>query len=112
MSGDISPEQAQLDAAAGARLLIDIRAAHEWHETGTAPDAVLLTGTDADFAERVAELTGGNLQAPLAIVCAGGVRSAAMQQRLQGLGYTDVLNVTGGMRAWGEQPRRPYPFAG
>lgn len=35
-----------------------------------------------------------------AVICAGGYRSSAAASILQQLGFTDLLNVTGGTRAW------------
>ncbi|MCB9734571.1 MAG: molybdopterin-synthase adenylyltransferase MoeB [Deltaproteobacteria bacterium] len=37
---------------------------------------------------------------PIAVICAGGTRSALSALSLQGLGYQDVVSVSGGMGAW------------
>lgn len=40
---------------------------------------------------------------PLVLYCGGGFRSALAADNLQKMGYTDVLSMDGGIRAWREK---------
>jgi hydroxyacylglutathione hydrolase len=37
---------------------------------------------------------------PTAVICAGGYRSSAAASILEQLGFTNLVNVTGGTSAW------------
>jgi rhodanese-related sulfurtransferase len=108
----LSNADALAQAASNTRLLIDIRQPTEWQNTGTPYHAVLLCGGAADFEQQLAALTHNNMAHPLAVMCAAGVRSAAMTQRLQALGYTNVADVSAGMAGHiaAGLPVRAYPF--
>ncbi len=108
----LSNAEALEQAASNTRLLIDIRNPAEWQTTGTPFGAVLLCGSEPDFDTALATLTHNNKAAPLAVMCAAGVRSAAMQQLLQAQGYTNVANVAAGMAGHVAQglPVRAYNF--
>jgi rhodanese-related sulfurtransferase len=75
-------------------LLLDVREPHEFVEV-RAPDAVLLP--TSTFAARIDELP---LDRPLLVICHSGGRSAAVTGFLARSGWTDVVNVAGGMEAW------------
>jgi hydroxyacylglutathione hydrolase len=51
-----------------------------------------------DLPKRVDDLRG--LDGTIAIVCRGGYRSTAAASVLERAGIGNVVNVTGGMRAW------------
>jgi glyoxylase-like metal-dependent hydrolase (beta-lactamase superfamily II)/rhodanese-related sulfurtransferase len=76
--------------------LIDVRRPAEY-ESGHAPRA-----TSAPLANLRALLPGLSLDATkqTALICAGGYRSSAATSILQQLGFNDLLNVTGGTKAW------------
>lgn len=76
--------------------LIDVRRLAEY-QSGHAPRAA--TAPLARFRE---VLPGLNLNpdGPSAIICAGGYRSSAATSIAQQLGFTTLLNVTGGTSAW------------
>lgn len=76
--------------------IIDVRRPPEF-ESGHAPRAA-----SAPLAKLSQVLPHLNLnpKAQTAVICAGGYRSSAATSILQGLGFTDLLNVTGGTRAW------------
>ena len=40
--------------------------------------------------------------APIVLYCGGGFRSALAADNLQKMGYTNVISMDGGMRAWRE----------
>jgi hydroxyacylglutathione hydrolase len=76
--------------------LIDVRRPGE-HDSGHAPHAI-----SAPLAALREVLPHLNLKsnAPTAVICAGGYRSSAGTSILQQLGFNDLLNVTGGTKAW------------
>jgi len=76
--------------------VIDVRRPAEY-EGGHAPRAV--TAPLAKFREMLPTL-GLNPDRPSAIICAGGYRSSAATSIAQQLGFTNLLNVTGGTTAW------------
>jgi len=76
--------------------VIDVRRPAEY-ESGHAPRAV--TAPLAKLRELLPTL-GLNPDVPSAIICAGGYRSSAATSIAQQLGFTNLLNVTGGTTAW------------
>ena len=76
--------------------VIDVRRPAEY-ESGHAPRAV--TAPLAKLRELLPTL-GLNPDVPSAIICAGGYRSSAATSIAQQLGFTNLLNVTGGTNAW------------
>jgi hydroxyacylglutathione hydrolase len=76
--------------------VIDVRRPAEY-ESGHAPRAV--TAPLAKLRELLPTL-GLNPDGPSAIICAGGYRSSAATSIAQQLGFTNLLNVTGGTNAW------------
>lgn len=68
------------------------------------PDEGAISGTDADIpydriADRAAELPQ-DTGAPVAVYCKTGRMSAIAGTALRQLGYTDVVELRGGMDAW------------
>jgi rhodanese-related sulfurtransferase len=93
----------------GRPLLVDVREMNEFEEV-RAPGAVLVPMSS--FAARASELPKDR---PLLLVCHLGGRSAAAAGFLIRSGWSDVVNVTGGMDAWerGSLPvRRGTPEPG
>ena len=86
---------------AGELTLIDIRRPEEWRQTGVAEGALRIdlrhpqgvTG----FARQVLDSVGGQLDAPIALICRTGNRTARMQATLLQLGFTQVYHVPEGM---------------
>ncbi len=79
--------------------LLDVREPDE-HEQGAIPGAVHIPRGNLEFAVE-SRLT--NKDAPIAVYCAGGVRSAFAAKTLQDLGYTDVVSVIGGFNRWKDE---------
>ena len=75
--------------------LIDVRQPGEY-ETGHIPGAKLIP--IADLSKRLAEIDRSK---PTLIYCAVGGRSRVAAQMLLGKGFKDVINVAGGIKAWG-----------
>ena len=82
-------------------LLVDVRSEAEWVETGIAPNAVTLTvhqeGGLAQFSNKLQALIEQNPDKPIALICAGGVRTHHAQAYLEKQGISNVLDVTEGM---------------
>ena len=97
-TGDEMTPPEILDAVrAGSLLLVDIRRPDEWDETGLAEGAVPLDMRRDDFADALAELVNGDLSAPVALICARGVRSDRTSARLAEAGFTRIVDVPEGM---------------
>lgn len=80
------------------------------------PDEGSIAGTDAaipfdEVRDRSAELPQ-DLAAPVAVYCKSGRMSAQAVAALRDLGYTDVVELRGGMDAWVADGRELLPPAG
>jgi rhodanese-related sulfurtransferase len=78
--------------------LIDVREQEEW-------DAVRLEGAELIPLSQFQRLATGMLgpEDPIVLYCHHGMRSAQAQGYLKSQGYTNVLNLTGGIDAWSLQ---------
>lgn len=88
----------------GAILLIDIRRPDEWAATGSGAGAARLDMRREDFVAALTELAGGNRDAPIALICAKGVRSARLANQLTAAGFSRIINVPEGMLGSGAGP--------
>lgn len=79
-------------------LLIDIREDSEW-AAGHAAGAIHL---GKGIIERDIETKVPDKSTTLVLYCGGGFRSALAADELQKMGYTDVISLDGGWRAWNE----------
>lgn len=75
--------------------VIDVRRTGEY-ESGHALKAVNAPLAN-DVASKVSQLDKSK---PTAVICLGGYRSSAAASLLQQNGFTNLMNVTGGTRAW------------
>ncbi|GAB5449626.1 rhodanese-like domain-containing protein [Gymnodinialimonas sp.] len=91
-------------ASAGEILLIDIRRPDEWAATGSPAPGHRLDMRREDFAEALLALTGGATDAPVALICARGVRSSRLTNRLTEAGFTNIIDVPEGMLGSGAGP--------
>ena len=94
---EIDPPEADKRRSAGVTLL-DVREQVEWdagHIPGAAfiPQGELPGRIEAEFPDKDQQIV---------LYCRSGARSGRATQLLQGLGYTDVVNMTGGILAWAE----------
>jgi rhodanese-related sulfurtransferase len=77
-------------------LLVDVREESEW-AAGHAAGAVHMSkGT----IERDVETKVPDKATPMVLYCGGGFRSALATDNLQKMGYTNVISMDGGWRAW------------
>lgn len=84
-------------------VLIDVREEHEWAKDHL-PEAIHL---GKGVIERDIEKQVPNTATPIVLYCGGGFRSALAADNLQKMGYTKVLSMDGGIRAWRE---KEYPL--
>ncbi|MCF8116754.1 MAG: hypothetical protein K9K33_10155 [Desulfarculaceae bacterium] len=82
---------------AGAWTLLDVRQPKEYQERHL-PGATLIPLPE--LKERLSELEPGK---PVVTYCAVGGRSRAAAQFLQGQGFSEVYNLSGGIKAWDGQ---------
>lgn len=94
---DLSVSQAHDQAVAGELLLVDIRRPDEWRRTGLGEGAEPLDMRRKDFVAALSALVDGDLDRPVALICARGVRSARLSQRLSAAGFTQIIDVPEGM---------------
>lgn len=94
---DLSVEDAHRAALAGAITLVDIRRPDEWAATGIGEGAHGIDMRRDDFIAALTELAGPDRAAPVALICARGVRSSRLAARLQEAGFTTIINVPEGM---------------
>ena len=108
----IDPVQAHEAAEAGDILLIDIRRPDEWARTGVGAGAIPLDMRRSDFEDVLLARAEGDTARPIALICARGVRSRRMSDRLAAAGFTRIIDVPEGMLGSGAGPgwlRRGLP---
>lgn len=94
-----------LDAAEALRqgriVLVDIRQPEEWKQTGVAEGAKLIPMRHPDggrgLVRDLLAAGGGRADAPIALICRTGNRSAATAAALAEAGFTNLYDVTEGM---------------
>jgi rhodanese-related sulfurtransferase len=77
-------------------VVLDVRTQAEFAE-GHLDGAVLLDYRAADFAEKVAKLDKSK---QYLVHCAAGGRSARACAKMETLGFTNLVNLEGGLGAW------------
>jgi rhodanese-related sulfurtransferase len=87
----------------GKFILVDVREESEF-ATDHLPGAIHL---GKGVIERDIEARVPDLKAEMVLYCGGGFRSALAADNLQRMGYTNVISMDGGIRAWRE---KRYPL--
>jgi rhodanese-related sulfurtransferase len=96
---EITVAEVQGKLAAGEQFhFIDVREDHEWQADHAAGARHLGRG----IIERDIEQLESNRAAEIVLYCGGGFRSALAADNLQKMGYTNVLSLAGGIKAWRE----------
>jgi molybdopterin/thiamine biosynthesis adenylyltransferase/rhodanese-related sulfurtransferase len=97
---EITPDElsAQFGAENGS-VVLDVREKDE-HAQGVFPGAVLIP---RGLLELKVESVIPDRNTPIAIYCAGGVRSALAAHSLQQMGYTNVSSVAGGFAKYAQE---------
>ncbi len=78
--------------------LVDVREDHEFAKDHAAGACHLGKG----IIERDIETVIPDKQASIVLYCGGGYRSVLAAEALQQMGYTEVVSMDGGIRAWRE----------
>jgi rhodanese-related sulfurtransferase len=99
----LSVAEAHARVTSGDILLVDIRRPDEWVRTGIPVGAEPLDMRRQDFMVALRALTQGR-DIPVALICARGVRSRQLAERLNAAGFTDVRDVPEGMLGSGAGP--------
>ncbi len=92
---EVDVRQGQSMASQGA-LLLDVREPEEYQQ-GHAPNSRLLPLGQLN--SRIAELDAYR-DKPIVLICRSGRRSAQAAELLRQAGFTQAVNVQGGMNAW------------
>ena len=88
----------------GKFVLVDVREESEFAKDHL-PSAIHL---GKGVIERDVEARVPDLNTPLVLYCGGGFRSALAADNLQKMGYTNVLSMDGGIKAWRD---KGFPLA-
>jgi len=94
---ELSAPEAHKRAQSGQLTLVDIRRPDEWRQTGVAQGAARLDMRQPDFVDALLRQVGGNLNAPVGIICRTGNRTTQVQKALQDRGFKQVYNIREGM---------------
>ena len=97
---EITPAEFKKRWDAGERpILLDVREADEWEICNLKEYGARLIPM-SEFANRLGEVPQGQ---EIVVQCRSGGRSARIQQFLLAQGYTQVLNLTGGVLRWSDE---------
>lgn len=84
-------------AQKGEITLVDIRTPQEWRSSGVPVGSHQIDMRRKDFIAALQEVAGPDPSAPVALICARGVRSARLTLALTQAGFTNVIDVPEGM---------------
>ena len=102
-AADLTVQSAYLGARNGDFTLIDIRRPDEWDRTGVPEGAIPLDMRDRQFVQKLlAQVSGPD--APIALICARGVRSRGLARAMRDAGFTNIIDVPEGMLGSGAGP--------
>lgn len=97
---EISASDAYELVTDGKVTLIDIRRPEEWRQTGVAQGALRINMLHPKglqgFAQEVYEAVGGDLNAPIVLICRTGSRTSRLQPILAQVGFTNVKHIPEG----------------
>ncbi len=93
----LSPAEFEDIIAAGDAIVLNVHVPYEGHIEGT--DAFI------PFDEIASSPLPDDLNQPIALYCRSGNMSATATRTLVEMGYTDVVDLAGGMNAWVETGR-------
>jgi rhodanese-related sulfurtransferase len=84
----------------GQITLIDIRRPEEWRQTGVAQGAQRINMVNPKglqgFAQELYNAVGGDLNAPIVLICRTGSRTSRLQPILTQAGFTNVKHIPEG----------------
>lgn len=111
--GTLSPPDAYQLVQERRIFLVDVRRPDEWASTGSGQGALRLDLRRKDFVTALDGLVAGDKDAPIALICARGVRSNRTARRLRKAGFTNIIDVPEGMLGSAAGPgwiRRKLPL--
>lgn len=91
------PREAHDGAKAGQIVLVDIRTSDEWADTGVPQGALRLDADGSGFEVRLAGIRLDNPGKRIVLIDRSGGQATAVQQKLAGRGWRDLVVVRGGM---------------
>lgn len=98
---EIEPAKAQAIIAHSKVCLIDVREAHEFN-AGHIDNAILIPRGVLEFSiAKRAEITSKS--SAIIVYCGSGGRAALAANTLMSMGYTNVMSIAGGYKAWKQQ---------
>ena len=92
-----SAPEAHKDLSEGKIRMIDVRSRAEWRETGLARNAWPISMHEPRFSKRLFTARDFAAEAPVALICATGGRSAYLLKALKRAGYNGFIDVSEGM---------------
>ena len=92
----VSPEEAVVLINHQKAVVLDVRTPQEF-STGHILDAINVDASESDVKLKT---LNKYMQRPVIVVCAHGKRSTLFAKRLRTLGFSTVVNLTGGLHAW------------
>lgn len=99
--GLIAADAAYRQAQRQALTIFDVRSPGEWRQTGVPAGARRVTIHDpgglAGFVAAMMTAVDGDLDRPLAVICARGNRSTRARKALRAAGFKNVGNIREGM---------------
>ena len=102
--GDVLTSAEALNRSrSGEVVIVDVRTIGEWVQTGVPRGAVEVSlmpqwgMPNPNFVEDVLAAMGSDRNAPIALICASGRRSAFAQDLLEKNGFTSVYSISEGM---------------
>ncbi len=95
----MSVETAHAKAKKGSIVLVDVRRASEWRQTGipAGAHAITMHQNRQNFLAQLREVAGtGKAARPIALICARGGRTSYLMRDLANAGFENLINVTEG----------------
>lgn len=92
----VAPAVAAAELDTAGLIVLDVRTPEEY-ASGHVADAVNVDFYRADFADRLADL---DRDTPYLLYCRSGNRSGTTLELMRELGFTNVVDVDGGIVAW------------
>ncbi len=93
----LTAEEANRLQKEGKLTIVDIRTPMEWMRSGIPEGARPISVQDPGFLQELMTLMEGDRNRPIALICATGNRSAAVQRYLRENGFGAVANIAEGM---------------
>lgn len=93
----LTPPEALEKIREGNLIMVDVRRPDEWARTGIAEGAVPIDMRRDDFLDAVKQAMSERPGAPVAFICAAGVRSRRVTNAMDAAGITNIVDIPEGM---------------